>query len=102
MDCVSRGQEAESRSVVDGFVEWCEINHLQLNITKTKEMVVDFTKERTHPYTVCIRGTEVGIVKEYKSLGVHMNNKTDWTENTVAPKIQLAIFPKDTQIFQHL
>ena len=29
------------RAVVDNFVSWCEQNHLQLNSTKTKELVVD-------------------------------------------------------------
>ncbi|KAI3351072.1 hypothetical protein L3Q82_005639 [Scortum barcoo] len=42
--CISRGQEEEYRSVVDRFVEWCGLNHLQLNVTKTKKLVVDFRK----------------------------------------------------------
>lgn len=37
--CISRGQEVEYRSVVDRLVEWCELNHLQLNVSKTKELV---------------------------------------------------------------
>ena len=29
------------------FVTWCEQNHLQLNVTKTKELVVDLRRVRT-------------------------------------------------------
>ncbi|KAI3371908.1 hypothetical protein L3Q82_006781 [Scortum barcoo] len=53
--CISRDQEEEYRSVVDRFVEWCGLNHLQLNVTKTKELVVDFRKQRTHLNSVAIR-----------------------------------------------
>ena len=40
--CIRDGQEGEYRSLVDNFVQWCRQNHLQLNTTKTKEMVVDY------------------------------------------------------------
>jgi len=57
---------------------------LQLNIAKTKQLVVDFRKQPTHPKPVSIRGIEVDIVEEYKYLGVHTDNKMDWTKNTEA------------------
>ncbi|KAI3364622.1 hypothetical protein L3Q82_011403 [Scortum barcoo] len=82
--CISRGQEEEYRSVVDRFVEWCGLNHLQLNVTKTKELVVDFRRQRTRLNSFTIRGTEVDIVDSYKYLGVHLDNKLDWTTNTDA------------------
>ncbi|KAI3362701.1 hypothetical protein L3Q82_001768 [Scortum barcoo] len=82
--CISRGQEEENRSVVDRFVEWCGLNHLQLSVTKTMELVVDFRKQRTRLNAVIIRGTEVDIVDSYKYLGVHLDNKLDWTINTDA------------------
>jgi len=61
--CISKRQESEYRSVVDSFVEWCGLNHLQLNISKTKELVVDFRKQSTLPKPVSIRGTDVDIVE---------------------------------------
>jgi len=81
--CIRTGQESEYRSVVDIFME-CELNHLQLSIAKTKELVVDFRKQPTHPKPVSIRGTEADIVEEYKYLGVHIDNNMDWTKNTEA------------------
>ncbi|KAI4888593.1 hypothetical protein NFI96_032623 [Prochilodus magdalenae] len=44
--CVRNGQEREYRSLVEDFVEWCTTNHLKLNITKTKEMCIDFRRSR--------------------------------------------------------
>ena len=80
--CISGGQEAEYRGVVERFVEWCGLNYLQL--TKTKKLVVDFRRQRTRPNPFSINGTEVDIVDEYKYLGVHIDNKLDWTKNTEA------------------
>jgi len=77
---------------------------LQVVTFKTKELVVDFRKRPTHPKPVGIRGTEVDIVEEYKYLGVHIDNKMDWTKNTKAlyKKGQSPVFSTETQIFQRL
>ncbi|KAI3365965.1 hypothetical protein L3Q82_009799 [Scortum barcoo] len=43
------GQEDEYRELIQDFVTWCDSNHLLLNTTKTREMVVDFRRPRPHP-----------------------------------------------------
>ncbi|KAK5904468.1 hypothetical protein CesoFtcFv8_006028 [Champsocephalus esox] len=75
----------EYRALVENFVGWCDNNHLQLNISKTKELVVDFRRSRKRPLTpITIRGKDVEVVNSYKFLGVHLNNKLDWSDNTDA------------------
>ena len=82
--CVSEGNELEYRSVIMDFVDWCERNHLCLNTSKTKEMVIDF-RRRTPNYTpVSIQGSDIETVDSFKYLGVHLNHKLDWTDNTDA------------------
>ncbi|XP_051808801.1 HIG1 domain family member 1A, mitochondrial isoform X1 [Acanthochromis polyacanthus] len=64
--------------------DWCERNHLCLNTSKTKEMVVDF-RRRTLPHPpVNIQGQDIETVDSFKYLGVHLNNKLDWSHNTDA------------------
>ena len=41
MGCIRDGEEGEYRGLVEDFVGWCRANQLQLNTTKTKEMVMD-------------------------------------------------------------
>ncbi|KAI4903673.1 hypothetical protein NFI96_008971 [Prochilodus magdalenae] len=82
--CIRNGQEAEYRKLVSDFVSWCKLNQLQLNISKTKEMVVDFRKNRSPQAPVTIDGEEVKVVGTYKYLGVHLDNKLDWSSNTSA------------------
>ncbi|KAI4900662.1 hypothetical protein NFI96_006187, partial [Prochilodus magdalenae] len=82
--CIRNGQEAEYRKLVSDFVSWCKLNQLQLNISKTKEMVVDFRKNRSPQAPVTIDGEKVEVVGTYKYLGVHLDNKLDWSSNTSA------------------
>src|SRR4029434_2244387 len=79
--CMRDGQEGEYRSLVDNFVQWCRHNHLQLNTTKTKEMVVDFRRSQPPLLPVSIGGVSVEVVNTYKYLGVHLDSKLDWSAN---------------------
>ena len=56
---------------------------LQLNTTKTKEMVVDLRRTRTPLTPVSILGPNVDFVEHSKYLGVFIDNKLDWTKNTL-------------------
>ena len=47
-------------------------------------MVVDFRKNRSPQAPVTIDGEEVEAVGTYKYLGVHLDNKLDWSSNTSA------------------
>ncbi len=53
--------EAECRGIMDFFMEWCMLNHLQLNSSKTKELVVNFSRRRTLPTLNSIQGMDVKI-----------------------------------------
>ena len=35
-------------SLIQQFVEWCDSHYLLLNVTKTKEMIIDFHKNVVH------------------------------------------------------
>ncbi|KAK3567740.1 hypothetical protein QTP86_024060, partial [Hemibagrus guttatus] len=82
--CIQGGNTSEYQTAVDNFVTWCELNHLQLSVGKTKELVVDFRKSRTPVSPLSVHGEKVEIVEDYKYLGVHIDNKLDWTLNSTA------------------
>ena len=69
---------------------WRRSNHLQLNTTQTKEMVVDFRRRRPHLQPISIEGSDVEVVRSYKYLGLQLDDKLDWTVNTesIHPKGQ--------------
>ena len=81
---VSEGNEMEYRGVITDFVDWCQQNHLILNTSKTKEIVIDFRRKPSPHTPVNIQGSDIEIVDSFKYLGVHLNNKLDWSNNTEA------------------
>ena len=46
---------------MDHLLAWCGNNHLLLNVTKTKKMVVDFRRARTKLNTISILGEGVEV-----------------------------------------
>ncbi|XP_051778048.1 uncharacterized protein LOC127526518 [Erpetoichthys calabaricus] len=79
--CIRSGQE-EYRNLIKDFVKWCDSNHLHLNTSKTKELVVDFRRLRPLMDPVIIKGDCVQRLQTYKYLGVQLDDKLDWTANT--------------------
>ena len=45
------GEEGEYRTLVDNFVEWSEQNHLRLNVSKTREMVINLRRRSLHSHS---------------------------------------------------
>ena len=62
---------------------WCPENFLSLNVSKTKEMIMDFRKQKREHPPIHIDGTAVEKVAFFKFLGVHITKKLKWT--TVVP-----------------
>ncbi|KAI3368513.1 hypothetical protein L3Q82_025518, partial [Scortum barcoo] len=103
--CIRSGQEDEYRELIKDFVTWCDLNHLLLNTTKTREMVVDFRRPRPHPEPVIIKGDCVEVVHTYKYLGVQLDDKLDWTANTDAlcrKGQSRLVLPQKAGVLQHL
>ncbi|XP_071944816.1 uncharacterized protein [Antedon mediterranea] len=61
--------ESNYRNQVKRVVDWCNENNLFLNVSKTKEMVVDFRKSLNVKYPIFINGISVEFVEEFKFLG---------------------------------
>ena len=74
--------EADYRSSVDQFATWCSDNCLEMNLTKTKEIKIDFRSGVHHPNPVKIMGQNIEIVHSYKYLGTIIDDKLRWDENT--------------------
>ena len=66
---------------VSDFSGWCDQNFLELNVGKTKEMVVDFKRNRTDVGALQIRGQTVERVEEYRYLGTIIDNKFNFEKN---------------------
>jgi len=76
--------EQDYRTEVDHFHEWCNQNSLILNISKIKEMVIDFRKRPPPLQPVTIQEKAIETVEEYKYVGTIIDYKLPWSANSLA------------------
>ena len=62
-------------------MNWCDKNDLYLNVSKMKEMCIDFRKNLRCCKPVYIKGEAVEGVDTYKCIGVVFDSKLNWKEN---------------------
>ena len=61
---------------------WCQDNNLSLNISKTKELIVENRKRRAEHAPIHIEGAVVERAKSFKFLGVHITKELSWSNHT--------------------
>ena len=81
---ISEGDESEYRHEVERLETWCRENNLALNISKTKELIIDFRRKQTDIQPLVINGDEVERASNFRFLGVHLDDDLTWNTNTSA------------------
>ncbi len=77
---ISNNDETAYLDEVERLTSWCQDNCLSLNVSKTKELIVDFRKKHLLPYTpLMISGTPVERASSFKYLGVNISEDLTWT-----------------------
>ena len=71
-------------SSVVRFSSWCSNNFLHLNVSKTKEICIDYRRNRTVISPIVINGEPVEQVHSFKYLGVMLDEKLSFTEHVTA------------------
>ena len=87
--------ETAYRDSVSDLSMWCQKNNLSLNVSKTKELVVDYRKWRVDHVPIHIDGAVVERVESFKFHSVHITNKLSWSKHTktVVKRALKHIFP---------
>ncbi|KAI4882647.1 hypothetical protein NFI96_005649, partial [Prochilodus magdalenae] len=79
---ITNDDEGPYREEVKLLTEWCAANNLSLNVSKTKELIIDFRKGGRMHTPLNIGGTLVERVSSFKFLCVHLAEDLTWTTNT--------------------
>ena len=89
VDRITDDDETGFREVSDLAV-WCQDNNLSLNVSMTKELNVDYRKQRAEHVAIHIDGVE-----SFKFLGVHITKELTWSTHTnkVVKKARQCLFP---------
>ena len=83
---IHNSDESAYRGEVERLAGWCSENDLELNVSKTKEMVFDFRKKKkrekkTPLVPLTIAGEVVEEGKSFKFLGTTISSDLKWDEN---------------------
>lgn len=70
--------------VVDDFIAWCKDFYLFINVSKTKDVIIDFCRSQPSVTHLVIQEKDVEIVSHYKYLGIIINNTLCFEPNTDA------------------
>ena len=75
-------------------MSWCDTNNLQLNASKTREMIVDLRKRKNPLAPIIVNGDSIERVDCFKFIGTIISNDLTWENNTdaVVKKAQQRLF----------
>ena len=65
---IQNNDESHYRKVITWATEWCRKNHLDLNVSKTKEMIIDFRRYKNEKEAIRIQDSVVAQTDSYKYL----------------------------------
>jgi len=77
---VQKGSESDMQRALDAVLEWSQLNHMNINCKKTKEMVLgSFRKYSSTQLTVA--SVAVERLPVYKLLGIAINCTVKWDDH---------------------
>ena len=79
-----RSAQHDHGVALPAFVDWCKDNFLELNASKTKDMVIDFRHNKQAFTESVMDGEKIEIVSSYKYLGTVFDNQLKFDVNTKA------------------
>ena len=79
---ITDNDETAYRQEVRDLAVWRQDNNLSLNVSKTKELFVDYRQRRDEYTPIHINRAVVERVENVKFLSVHITNKLSWSQHT--------------------
>ena len=80
-EIVSRSSTSSLQTSIDKISEWTDYNNMRLNIKKTKELRVSFTRSSLALDNHSSADTEIDVVDHFKHLGVTISSNLTWTSH---------------------
>ena len=78
---IEDNDESMYRDEVRRLEQWCGDNNLELNVKKTKEVVIDMRKNKSTHEPLMINNQEVELIDSFKFLGTTISSSLSWEEH---------------------
>jgi hypothetical protein len=76
---IANDDDSDYMNCIDFVSLWCQQNYLDLNVSKTKEVLWDFRRNHVLPSQIVIDNLSVEFVQSYKYLGVVLDDKLSFS-----------------------
>ena len=76
---ITNNDETGSWEDVRDLAVWCQGNNFSINVSKTKELIVNCKKRWAEQAPINIVRAVVEGVEHFKFLGVHITNEPSWS-----------------------
>jgi hypothetical protein len=76
---IKNDDDSEYLACIDFVNSWCRANYLDINGSKTKEVIFDYRKTEVVKQPVVIDGTDIDKVEQYKYLGLLLDNSLSFS-----------------------
>ena len=83
-ESLKKNEVSVLQSDLNSIERWSVNNNMKLNGKKCKEMMVSFARSENDIPRLLIDGLPLDLVSSFKILGLTMNNKLNWQDNTKA------------------
>ena len=83
-ESLKKNEVSVLQSDLNSIERWSVNNNMKLNGKKCKEMIVSFARSENDIPRLLIDGLPLDLVSSFKILGLTMNNKLNWQDNTKA------------------
>jgi hypothetical protein len=75
---ITAGNGSAYREVRD-LALWCQDNNFSLNVSKTKDLTVDYRGKRGEHVPIHIHRAVIERVERFKFIGMHITNNLTWS-----------------------
>ena len=75
-------ENIKSQTYIDKISQWTEDKQMRLNKSKTKYMIINFTKKFQFNTRITLNNTLLEEVEQCRLLGLTLNNQLSWHQNT--------------------
>ena len=79
--CVRNRPSSVLQDSANNILTWCDANKMIINESKTKEMIINFSKSDVNVPDLVINGQKIERVTGTKLLGVTITNDLSWSEH---------------------
>ncbi|KAK3572729.1 hypothetical protein QTP86_006989 [Hemibagrus guttatus] len=90
---ISNNNEMAYLKEIKNLETWCQENNLLLNVSKTKQLIEDFsTKQERNYQSLIINGTPVEREDSFQYLGVHITQDLSWSCHILVKKARQCLY----------